>query len=190
MKLHGKIIDTLNEIVEELLQRTGAAAEDVWETVFVGNATMAHLFLGILAYQNNWFYKGLIRGLGTTSNPVMVFSETSYIRGYTPYVNQENNNIIGTQNNSTQPIARYIPDVWLGRFFPEDIPSQLYNLAIHTDGYWIFTADSLWSAAHQSGPYALHGSNEDYWVAFKKANDELKAFSRDPGRYQSTLPNA
>ncbi len=47
-KLHGKIMATLNEIVGELLQRTGAAADDVWEVVLVGNATMVHLFLGIL----------------------------------------------------------------------------------------------------------------------------------------------
>jgi hypothetical protein len=44
------------------------------------------LALGFLAYVDNWFYHALIRGLGTVARPVLVFSETTYIRGYTPEV--------------------------------------------------------------------------------------------------------
>jgi hypothetical protein len=155
-----------------------------------------NFLLGFLAYQDNWFYRGLIRGLGTTARPVMVFSETSYVRGYTPYVHQERQAIIEAQSDPSfansdkhvQPAARYIPGLWLGRFFPEDIPAQLYNLAAQTDGYWIFTARSLWTAEQQPGPYALHGTNDEYWAALKQANDELHAFSQAPAVYQSSLP--
>jgi len=152
------------------------------------------LVLGFLAYKNNWFYRGLIRGLGTETKPVLVFSETSYVRGYTQYVDQERTFIEENTkrqeelSENSQPIARYIPGLWLGRFYPEDLPSQLYNLAKHTNGYWLFTASSLWTPGQKPKPYALHGSNDEYWTAFKKANDELERFSQAPDTYQSNLP--
>ena len=54
------------------------------------------LWLGFLAYMDNWFYRGLIGGLSTTTRPVLVFSETTYIRGYTPFVTEEKMAIEGT----------------------------------------------------------------------------------------------
>jgi hypothetical protein len=156
------------------------------------------LWLGFLGYRNNWFYRGLIRGLGIPTRPVLVFSESSYIQGYTPYITQERMDIrqlrqteaSHTPEPSQHPIARYIPGLWQGRFFPEDIPSQLYHLATHTDGYWIFSADSLWDDTLKPTHwhYTLHGSDQDYWTAFKKANDELNQFVSSLDTYNSNLP--
>jgi len=165
-----------------------------------------HLLLGFLGYRNNWFYAGLIRGLGTTSRPVMVFSESTYVRGYTAYADKEKRAIEKAAEGrspenkkqkvkgesrveeNTSSIARYVPGLWLGRFFPEELSSQLYTLARHTDGYWIYTADSLWTAEPKPRGYALHGSNEECWIALKRTNDELQHFSKAPGSFQSSIP--
>jgi len=137
------------------------------------HAINARLVLGFLGYRPNWFYTGVIRGLGTISNPVMVFSESSYVRGYTPYVTEEKRTIAAVAG-AAPPITQYIPGVWLARFFPEELPSQLVTLARDTDGYWIYTADSLWTTDQQTGEDALHGSNEAYWRALKQTNEELQ----------------
>lgn len=122
------------------------------------------LMPGIVAYVDNWFYRGLIRGLGTPSQPALVFSETFYIRGYSADVLTEQERI---KQGGT---ARYIPGIWQGRFFPEDLPAQASQLARQTDGYWFFTADSLWTDEPKTGHYALHGTSAKYWTAWKTAN--------------------
>lgn len=144
------------------------------------------LTLGILAYQDTWFYRGLIRGLGIKKKPVLVFSETSYILGYSPYIAYEKEAITGPHANLSS-VARYIPGIWLGRFFPETLPAHLYALATHTDGYWLFSADSLWADRPQAEPYALHGDPQEYWKAFKRANDEIRQYSEALKNYKSSL---
>jgi len=135
--------------------------------------------LGILAYVPNWFYKGLIQGLGTEAQPVLVFSETTYTQGYTAYVAQERHAVqIATQGFGQQPRARYVPGVWLGRFFPASLPAQLYALATETDGYWIFTADSLWTPEAKPEPYALRASTQAYWESLRHANDAIQRAPR------------
>lgn len=154
------------------------------------HALNPNLQLGFLAYANNWFYRGLIRGLGTAHNPALVFSETSYVRGYTPYVDRERRAIEDETmpEEHTTPIARYIPGIWLGRFYADDLPSQLYQTAAHnSSGYWLFTASSLWMEGEKPDPYALHGSNADYWAAFKQANAELDRLAQTPSTYHSVL---
>ncbi len=141
------------------------------------------LQLGFLGYRDNWFYHGLVRGLGTPVMPVLVFSESSYIRGYTQYVLQEQASIMTLRQiktsahsgESSTPIAQYIPGLWLGRFFPEDLPSQLSHLAMHASGYWLFTADSLWDDSPKPMPWyaLLHREPQEYWNSIQKTNTEL-----------------
>ena len=46
-ELQQRVVQTINEVVEQLLQKTGAAEKEIYEAVVVGNTTMSHLFLGI-----------------------------------------------------------------------------------------------------------------------------------------------
>jgi hypothetical protein len=142
-----------------------------------------HLQLGFLCYLHNWFYMALVQGLGTPENPVLVFSESSYVLGYTPYVDQERDKVLGNQQ-----IVRYIPGLWLSRFFPHDLPAQLTDLATHTDGYWIYTADSIWTDDPKSKGESVHGSSQEYWSAIKKANDELLRLASDSDLTARTIP--
>ncbi len=46
--LQQKTKDTINGIIDDLLEKASARREDIWETIIVGNTTMLHLFWGIL----------------------------------------------------------------------------------------------------------------------------------------------
>ncbi len=131
--------------------------------------------MGLLAYLPNWYYKGLILGLGSVEHPVLVCTESTYIQGYTAYVHHEMATVKEeTREAHREPIARYLPGVWLGRFFPFNLPMHLHALATHTDGYWIFTADSLWKPVPMPEPYSLNGSTAQYWSALKQANERIQ----------------
>ncbi len=165
----------LNEIVR------GIAAE-----VY---AIAPELQMGFLAYRDTWFHHSLIKGLGTPDSPILVFSELSYVVGFSQYLQRELQSVAPQSPDAdTNQQVHYIPGIWLGRFFPEDIASQVYALATHAKGYWVFTADSLWPGGQNSGAYALHGNAEAYWAALKKANDELRKYHAAPARFRSTLP--
>ena len=156
--------DRLQAILARIEQRVHAAKPD--------------LLLGIVAYQKNWFYRGLLRGLGTPQRPALVFSETSYVLGFTPHVTRERADIRALSGG--EPAARHIPGLWLGRFFPNELPSQCAALARESDGYWLFTADSLWAKTPPVGDYALHGAADEYWAALRQANDETRQAALPP----------
>ncbi|HQA08627.1 MAG TPA: ASKHA domain-containing protein [Syntrophomonadaceae bacterium] len=46
-ELHQVLINNINAMIEDLLDRTGAFPEDIYETVVVGNPVMIHFFLGL-----------------------------------------------------------------------------------------------------------------------------------------------
>lgn len=46
-ELQTRIIETLNELLDQLSAQSGIARENIYEAVVVGNATMLHLLLGI-----------------------------------------------------------------------------------------------------------------------------------------------
>lgn len=46
-KIHGAIMDTLAEIINALCQKSEISTKDIYATVYCGNSTMAHLFLGL-----------------------------------------------------------------------------------------------------------------------------------------------
>lgn len=46
-KLHEAIVATLNALVDDLMEATGAARNDIWAVACAGNTIMAHLLLGL-----------------------------------------------------------------------------------------------------------------------------------------------
>jgi len=46
-QLQDKVIDAANQIIKDLLKKTGVARDRVYEITAVGNTTMSHLFMGI-----------------------------------------------------------------------------------------------------------------------------------------------
>ncbi len=47
LTLQARIVETINTLLDQLLQTSGVARENLYEAVAVGNATMLHLLLGI-----------------------------------------------------------------------------------------------------------------------------------------------
>lgn len=47
-KLHSKVVETINELIENLCIQSNLSPEKIYEITAVGNTTMLHLFLGIL----------------------------------------------------------------------------------------------------------------------------------------------
>lgn len=180
--LEHQLFQTYGRFQERRVQEIVSALRDDLHTI------QPELFLGFLAYRNTWFYRSLIRGLGTLTRPVLVFSELTYVRGYTPSVDAEQATLTRDVQTVPQSNFRYIPGLWLGRFFPDDVPSQAYSLATHADGYWIFTADSLWKEEPQPEPYALHGQPQAYWQALQQANTAIYSVVTDVNTQPPALP--
>ncbi|GAK57264.1 hypothetical protein U27_04229 [Candidatus Vecturithrix granuli] len=178
--VHHNLLQQHSDIQQKRLQNLLAALEHQIHAIHPS------LSLGFLGFLDNWFYHGLIQGLGTMSSPVLVFSETWYVRGFTPEMFQEKKSVLG---KPSPEIARYIPGLWLGRFFAKDLASQLYALAANSDGYWIFTADSLWDSSEMLPSYAsLHEDRQQYWEALKKVNDELQQGTQNSDSSHTNFP--
>jgi hypothetical protein len=90
---------------------------------------------------------------------------------------------------SPRTFVRYIPGVWLSRFFPTDLSSQLTDLTVVADGYWLYTTDSLWSQESVSKWNKLHDRPEAYWTALKQTNEELVHLSQSPESTERTIPS-
>lgn len=137
--------------------------------------------LGFLCYRHNWFFTALVHGLGTVENPVLVFSESSYVRGYTPHVDIERDHVLRTQLSAhNQQIAEYVPGIWLERFSPATLLPQIVDLALHADGYWLYTSGRFWTDAPETEEWRLNGPNADYWTTMQQAHAELERISRLP----------
>lgn len=175
-------------IDQQWLERYTTVQAERLQAILASIAQRIHLIQpdfapGIMAYTDSWFYRGLLCGLGTPAKPVYVFTENTYLQGYTRAVEQQQH-ALDTWQCSEDPgdvlshrIA-YVPGLWLGRFFPQDVAPQLFALATHSAGYWFFTAESLWAEEPLDEPYSLHGVPDDYWEAFQLANDELDVLAQ------------
>ncbi|MCK4323137.1 MAG: beta galactosidase jelly roll domain-containing protein, partial [Armatimonadetes bacterium] len=100
------------------------------------HAIDANLLLGFLNYYGagDFFLNGLRDGLRTAQRPVMIWTETpTYKMGYGPHVDEQYKrfNAIGD--------VIYIPGLWLEAHAPRSLPRQVHDLAMHSDGYWIYT---------------------------------------------------
>lgn len=94
-----------------------------------------NLLLGFLAVYDagDFFSKGLREGLKTPDCPVMIWTETpTYRKGYHPYVDKvyERFQAVGD--------VIYIPGLWLEAHPPLGLPEQAHDLAMHSNGYWVF----------------------------------------------------
>jgi len=119
-----------------------------------------NLLLGFLNYYGtgDFFFNGLRDGLKTPDRPVMIWTETpTYKMGYGPHVDEQYERFKAIGD------VIYIPGLWLEAHAPMSLSQQVHDLAMHSDGYWIYTQhkDLL---VH---PYILD--------QFRVGNDEITA---------------
>ncbi len=148
------------------------------------HAINPRLVLGVLLLDYDvWCMDGWRRGLGTAASPVIAFSEITYGSGYTKYVDDQVK-LYGEQGGRIV----FCPGLWLNKFLAQEVPGHLYEMAAHSAGYWLYTTYSLARPPEKlSAGYALPETQEAYWAAIKRANEELdRRAAAGPG-YRSRL---
>ncbi len=92
--------------------------------------------LGFLAVYDagDFFSRGLRDGFQTPHRPVTIWPETpTYKKGYHPYVDEVYHKLRSSGN------VVYVPGLYLEAHAPMQLDKQAHNLAMHSDGYWVFT---------------------------------------------------
>ncbi len=117
------------------------------------------LMVYMAGFPDTWFYRGLMRGLGTAEAPVIVLTYEGWHGRAMDALYAE-----GVH-------AAHLGGTIVGHWTPDDFATALVSLARGTDGYWYFTFNDL--SLTNPDPPALHGDGNEYWVAITAANYEL-----------------
>ena len=116
----------LRDNVRVLARRLEQAVHAIDPDVLLG-------FLAVYA-ADDFFSLGLRDGFRTPDRPVMIWTETpTYSNGYSPYVDD----VYGKHRSSGNVV--YIPGLYLEAHAPLTLHKQAHDLAMHSDGYWVFT---------------------------------------------------
>ena len=107
----------------------------------------------------NWFYRGLIRGLGDDRAPLTFLSYESLTRSSASLLAGE-----GMQ-------VRLVGGVLGVRLRANDLGMALTTTAQTSDGYWLFTLDDF--PPDDSSDERLHSTADEYWEAIRQANASL-----------------
>jgi len=112
--------------------------------------------LYVPAFPNTWFYRGMIRGLGTRERPVIVLTYDGWSRRATRIL-----------QSAGDPLV-HLGGVIVGHYTPDTFGRALTALSRGTDGFWFFTADDI-ATGNPMRP-ALHGTADAYWRAIDGVN--------------------
>lgn len=142
----------------------------------------------LLSIGDNWFCRGLARGLGTERLPALDFDEGTYTPGYSAAAMEAKLALYRRWGAH----VLHGGTLWALKHPAADLHSlaaQMYNFAAYGDGYWVWPGSmSLWrSAPELGGYYSLSGYGEDYWRALATANTELDRRLAAPRTYRSAL---
>lgn len=110
---------------------------------------------------------GLARGLGTATMPALVFSELEYtgaVAGVAERVER-----LGREG---YPVW-YLAGLWIRPVTPPMLPELVAAPASSTGGYWIWSTAAFRPDARPPYAHAEGYSHDDYWQAFRRANDAL-----------------
>ena len=141
-----------------------------------------------LSTGDDWFRRGMARGLGTRHMPILDFDEGTYTTGY-------------SERAITTKLGRYqrwdAPVVHGGTLWtlkhppanPHSFAAQMFNFALYGHSYWVWPGSmSLWRSADRVRNYfSLSGYPEDYWAAIALANQEIDRRLAAPTTYRSRL---
>jgi hypothetical protein len=118
--------DNLKANVQVLARRLEQAVHAIDPDVLLG-------FLAVYA-ADDFFSRGLRDGFKTPDRPVTIWTETgTYWKGYRPYVDE-----VYDKMQSIGDVI-YVPGLYLEAHAPMKLGKQVHDLAMHSDGYWIFT---------------------------------------------------
>jgi len=123
------------------------------------------------------YYRGILKGLATGADPLLVFTEQTYSTGYSSFIRslQDEWSVLGVK-------ARLVVGIWQDKFPPENLAEQYYYCAKDSFGYWIYTTESLSRNMNKVLPF----NKNQYWQAIREANNELDKLEKYPD-YKSSL---
>ncbi len=161
--------------------------QDVRQRVHEVNPNLCFAVM-VLSIGDNWFCRGVARGLGTSRAPVLDFDEGTYTSGYSTRAVQ------AKLDRYEKWDAHVVHGgcLWAMKHPPHNprfLSAQMFNFAIHGHGYWVWPgAMSLWRSADKvSGYYSLSGYAEDYWKSIVVANREIDKRLEEPEVHRSPL---
>ncbi len=109
--------------------------------------------------------------LATPSNPAWMDGWDLYNGGgYKPSVKARNDYF-----KKVNPNNRFVTWICPNRYKPEDVAASVYHAAVNTDGYSIWVLCMLDEDHKYSKGLPKGTTCADYWAAFKKANEALRA---------------
>lgn len=107
-------------------------------------------------YPTAWQYRGLVRGLGSADNPVILLT-------YDPWSHPARADAVAGGNHQVHlggPIVSHFP--------PDDLVTTLDSCDTYTDGFWYFSHDEI--SATGSGDLT-HGTRAEYRTAIATADE-------------------
>jgi hypothetical protein len=153
--LAGLAFEALETAVAEHARRALEGARDI--------APDFEVLLYSHALSLNWFYRGLIRGLGSADNPLVLLS-------YDMATEQTRERL------ATEGLHTRLPGGVLGvRFSPDDLQDALYHAGVRADGYWLFSFGDFPGGLGPEGGAGRHAHPDAYWEAVQRANQRLDA---------------
>ena len=115
------------------------------------------LILYTHALQTTWFYRGLMRGLASAENPLVLLTYDQRLRRPIEALRAEGIPCLG------------LSGVLAVRLTPDDAETALFNAGQGSDGNWMFQ----FSDFDAESADRLHGQPGAYWDAFGRANARL-----------------
>ncbi len=147
----GDYFTALEQAAYELGRRCREAAHE--------SAPNLELMVYAAGFPNTWFYRGLLRGLGTHQKPVTVLTYEGWADRLTDALYAE-----GVE-------LAHLGGTIVGHWLPGDFDDVLVALARGNDGYWYFTFNDFSST--NPAPPDHHGTPAEYWTAVDEANAQL-----------------
>lgn len=121
---------------------------------------------------------GLADGFGRGKMPVLAFSEQTYSIGFTEYVPQSIKRFRDLGLN-----VKFVVGLWQDVIPIANLSEQYYHSAKNSDGYWVYTMESL-NESYWKG--LLTAPRSEFWRAIRTANEELVRLCSDSS-YKSPL---
>ncbi len=90
------------------------------------------LLIGYLQHYDNWFFRGMIRGLGTREMPVLAFGENTYY-GYNGDAPFEKAALVARDAH-----ALYCVGLWPRMIHPERLWKDAFLAGVESAGFWIY----------------------------------------------------
>jgi hypothetical protein len=91
-----------------------------------------------------WHGRGLVKGLAQSGEPVLVWCESTYWRGYSPEWDRT-----ARDYQALGPRVRVAGGLALSGWGPRGLALQAAHLAERSQGYWLFCANSLFATRQQ-----------------------------------------